>query len=398
MDGPVAAAGAAPAAPASPAPAPSAPAAPSPAPAAFKPAGYVRASNASARETSAEVPQAPTHEREATPPGAPPPRETQTQQAARLERLRTAAGEEVEVDVADLIAKHEAGIRRKMKIDGQERDVSLAEMAEAYPLAKASMDRFRAASEATKKVEETRAALRDRVVAPLAGATKNPAAAFDVLSEIMGGQDAAIAFMEQTLKPIYERDALPADQKQRLSQYDEQEKRLRTERAEIERQRSEMNGQQEAQKVARVERLTRQEFERYQRDVPILLRSVAEDIARETGAEAEEITPDFIAQWARLRSEADDQRIPLDDRQIARQVLADHRALIEKRLGPLAQKQNREAIERVRSSPQRAPTQARPPVQQQARPVSLEAFARDKRAADEAAGREYSRTGRWPTR
>jgi hypothetical protein len=356
----------------------------------------MRVSNAPDR---VEVPQAPTHEREAVPP-APreAQRETQTQKAARMERLRNAQGEEVEVDVGDLIAKHEAGLRRKMKIDGQEREVSLAEMAEAYPLTKASMDRFRAASEATRKVEETRAVLRDRVVAPLANAAKSPQAAFDVLSEIMGGQDAAIAFMEQTLKPIYERDALPADQKQRLSQYDEQEKRLRTERAEIERQRAEMNGQQEAAKAARVEQLTRQEFERYQRDVPILLRSVAEDIARESGGEAEEITPDFIAQWARLRGEADDQRIPLDDRQIARQVLADHRALIEKRLGPLAQKQNREAIERVRTSPQRAPTQARPPAQQQARPVSLEAFARDKRAADEAAGREYARTGRWPTR
>lgn len=351
----------------------------------------------------------------ATPPVTPPvaqsapaaakPGETPVQRAARLERLRGADGQEHEVDVAEFIASHEAGLKRKVKVAGVEREATLAELEAAFPLAEGARTRFEEGAKAKKEAEQLRSDLRERIVEPLRNASKDPrsaAAAFDILSEVMGGREQAVAFMEQTLAPIYQREALPPKERQTLEQRERADAELRAREDAVRRAEQQVQGQTKQQQEAQMQQATAAARQKFERDVPVLIDQAIAEVGSgmaEMLADPEvgpELRRELIGAWAREKNDALELDMPHDDRALAVKVAKAYHSRLTKLAGPLATQRNREAIEQVAGAPGRgqpfrgnAPPPPKPPIR------SYEELRDSLKATNKAAQAEYERTGRW---
>ena len=235
---------------------------------------------------------------------APPADQARTEQrAARLEKFRTADGQDVEVDVGEFLEREMSSAKRKVKVNGQEREITIAEALERFPLAEGAHARFREAHDLEAKTN----AERERVVRALEP-LRDPTQALSVLTRIHGPQ-VAQKMMEDHLRAVYAREAMPADQRAALEMRERGQSELQTERQKFEQEREVFTRQQQEAQAQRFEVAKNTELTRIQRDFPILLRDAGLPV-----------TPKSMARLAQAVSEARTFKIPYTEAQLAKQV------------------------------------------------------------------------------
>lgn len=282
--------------------------------------------------------------------------ETQAQRAARLEKLRTADGQEVEVDVAELLERALSTEKRKVKVNGQEREVTVAEAFERFPLAESAHTRFR---EAAAKEQQTQATL-DAAKRELA-VLKDPTKALGLLERLLG-PEALQQEIEKRLSAIYERERMPPEQRKQLEERENAQRSIETERQKLDRERREFEAQRQATAKQEFEQKRNAETERIKRDFPILL--------KDAGLPQ---TPRMMARLADACADAYRAKIPMSEKQIAQQLAQEIREelghfgenadpeVLRTTLGKGADKLREAEVKRVMSQPGRGRTQVAKP-------------------------------------
>jgi len=310
---------------ASPAPAPSAPAS---APAA-QPAADTRGAPPRGHKWSPQGPQAPAKSPQAVATGTEPPQRQKAPQGAPakpqpatrepvLVKHRLADGSEIDLDVSEHLEKQIASYKRKVKVNGQEREYSLAEAFERLPLAEGAHERFRAAAETEKQAKAREEQLRTRLE-PL----RDPKQALRVLTQLHGPEQAQ-RMMEEFLAAQYQRENMPPEQRRALEEREQAERGIETEREKLQRERQEFEAQKaEALKVQR-EQATKVELTRIQRDFPILLKTAgfwpSESADGSNRGEVEQLRAEAMSMLAGEALEAKRLKIPLTEAQLAERV------------------------------------------------------------------------------
>lgn len=282
--------------------------------------------------------------------------ETAAQRQARMEKFRTADGSEVEVDVAEFLERYRQTEKTKVKVNGKEREYTLAEALERLPLGEGAHETFREAH----SIKEKTAAQLERAkkeLAPLADTEK----AFSVLERIHG-REKAMQIAEKFLAAQYERERLPEDQRKAIEMREQGEKALsERERQLVEREEA-LKAERATEAKARHEQAYNAELTRIKRDFPILLQEVGMPV-----------TPKTMARLAQAASEAKALKIPYTEKQLATQVAREYReelgALSEamdpetlrSTLGKGADKLREAEVKRIQSQPGRGkPMLAKP--------------------------------------
>ena len=249
--------------------------------------------------------------------------ETATQRQARMEKFRQADGTEVEVDVAEFLERYRSTEKTKVKVNGKEREYTLAEALERLPLGEGAHERFREAHTVEEKAKAQIARAKQEL-SPLA----KPETALAVLEKIHG-RETVTRMMEQALAAQYERERLPEDQRRALEMREQGEAALSAERRKFEREREAFQAQQRAEQQQRYETAVKTETARIHRDFPILL--------REAGMP---VTPKTMARLAQAAAEAKALKIPYTEKQLAAQVAQEYR----EEMGHLAEASDPETL------------------------------------------------------
>ena len=281
-------------------------------------------------------------------PAAAKPGETQAQRQARLEKFKTADGNEVEVDVAEFVERFMSTEKRKVKVNGQEREYSLKEALERLPLGEGAHERFR---EASAKENQAKAIIEraKKELAPLTD-TKQ---ALGILERIHG-KAGAQRMMEEYLAAQYQREAMPEADRKALEARERGQAEVQTERQKLEQERGEFEARKQAEQQERYQGEVKRETERIQRDFPILL--------KEAGLP---VTPRMLGRLAEAAAEARALKIPYTEKQLAEHVAKEYREevahfgevsdpeTLRTTLGKGADKIRQAEVDRVMSQPGR---------------------------------------------
>lgn len=222
------------------------------------------------------------------------------QRTPHLIKHKLADGTEVDVDISEHVERVLASEKRKVKVNGQEREYSIGEAFERLPLAEGAHQRFREAHELEQRAKQMEAQLR-KGLEPL----RDPKQALSILAKIHGPEQAQ-RMMEEHLASIYAREQMPPEQRRAIEEREAATRTIESERAKLQREKSEWEAQRSAEAKQKADAATNAEFERMKRDFPILLQNAKLPS-----------TPRMMARLAQAMSEAHALKIPYTDQQIA---------------------------------------------------------------------------------
>lgn len=341
------------AAPAAPAAAPAAPAAPSAPTSSPNPRGWgPKPSNGAAPTGQVSAP-APSAQQVAT--GAPPVEREKPTTPGRGQHVikhKLDDGREIDVDASEYIENYTKGLKRKVKVDGQEREVGLDELEKRYTLADSAYRRFEEAANLKKQMEAREAQIRQGLQG-LQERLGNPETAAAELRSILG-EERYTQMVRGEMAKLARLAAMTPEQRAELQRRQEAEKGLTERERQIQERERQVKEAEARYKQAQHEAQTKQLFEQYQQQVPVHLKNAGVPV-----------TPEAIGRWTELKRQALRAKIPVSDADIASKVGEEMRALaahyaqalppeeLRKTLGPAAEKLRQAEVERVQSQPGR---------------------------------------------
>lgn len=311
-------------------------------PIAQKPAAARPGAPAPAAKSAQEVATGTAQPREAK------PQQPGTQREPRLVKHRLADGTEADIDISEHLERELAAYKRKVKVNGEEREVTIAEALERYPLAEGAHQRFREASEKEKQAAATIERLKSEL-APL----KDPTKALGLLERILGG-DVLYGEMERRVAERLKREMMPPEERQRVEERERLERDFETREQKLKREREEFEAQRQQAAKERAEAARAQHLEQLKRTVPVVLEQVGLPV-----------TPETIGRYAAIKAEALRHGIPYTDAQVAERVRAEFSEAISamakslppeklrELLGDNAAKLQQAEVKRVMSQPGR---------------------------------------------
>lgn len=290
-------------------------------------------------------------------------------------------GSEMELDIAEHLESYLKGYKKKLKVNGVEKEVALSEMEERFPLADHSYTKLREAADMRKQAEVT----VDRLKQIDSRIKKDPASAQQVLEKWMGSE----AFLEMAAQAVEKRIAyerLSPEERQFQDRMTQQERLLFEKQKQakaLDRQIAEHNEARIKIEAAAVEKQYVQQFS---------------SLLKQAGAP---VTPQTISLLAQKKQEAKKFGVPHTNADLARDVANEMRELaahyqqsldpeaLREQLGSNAEKLRQADLSRVSGQPGR---KIQTPAQKTATNVpntikTPEQFRRFLRDQDRKAGR-----------
>ena len=276
------------------------------------------------------------------------PQQPGTQREPRLVKHRLADGTEADIDISEHLERELAAYKRKVKVNGEEREFSLAEAYERLPLAEGAHQRFREASEAKKQAADTIERLKAEL-APL----RDPEKAFDLVARILG-EDVAYGQMERRVAERLKREMMPAQERAQLEQRERADRDFAEREAKLQRERAAFEAEQKKAAEARQAQQRAQALDQLKKTVPVVLEQVELPV-----------TPETIGRYTAIKAEALRHGIPYTDAQVAERVRAEFSEAISamakslppeklrELLGDNAAKLQQAEVKRVMSQPGR---------------------------------------------
>lgn len=267
--------------------------------------------------------------------------------------------QEHEIDLAEY--------RHKVRIDGQEYELGLDELAKNQERLRSSMKRYEDASR-LKKEAEARAAQVQAREEQLGRALRDPAQAFALLRRTLG-EDGLIQAAADLVSKRLEYERLAPEQRQIHDRYSKQEQELEQRRAELDRRQAEIDRHNKE----REDRLTEEHRQRLLAQWVPALESAG--LPAKINGEPNMRLVRMLAETLRV---ARANNVPLTFSEAIGEVKRDFEAMF----GFVRQREQAEQIAALESQPGRIPpevpsTPARAPAQR--RPISAEEYARQLR-------------------
>lgn len=298
--------------------------------------------------------------------GAPPAKPARAPHLIKHKHVGPDGAElEIELDIAD----HLHSSKHKIKSDGEERELSLAELLERAPLADGAFRRMREGNEAKKQFEQLQTQVKQ-----LNEAFRDPKKVRDILSKTLGPEKSR-QLMEQWLADAIAEEKMTPEQRELRARETESERKFREREEALERREAAFKQAEEK----RIEAEKKAFRERWAKEWPGHLERAGV-----------KVTPRTIALMAEAKQDADRGGYSLSDEEAAREVAAEIGRLVGE-VGKQTPAQREEQLRLLESQPGRVAQPRNGPPPKPREPVENETLEQYRDRMRNEADEDYQR-------